>query len=96
MVARVNEKIAAQRASVRNLASAVGLEFANVHRDFEKRLAAERAARVELERQLGDLCGELATARTLADLAARLDRIEGVAPPAERTADAASPRLRAC
>ena len=90
-VEAIRGQLAVQRSNLQNLVTATGLELADARRDFEKRLAAERAARLALERQIESLRGELATAQRLADLAARLDRIEGVAPPAERS-DAPSPR----
>jgi chromosome segregation ATPase len=64
--ARIDKRIEAHSANTRNLATAVGLELAAIRREFAK-----------LEQELADLRSRLETQRALADLAARLDRIEG-------------------
>ena len=79
----VRQQVAVMRSNFKNLVQTTGQHMADVERDLRKQLDAEPEARAALERQIESLRGELATARTLADPAARLDRLE--APPAERS-----------
>jgi hypothetical protein len=71
--ARVNQRIAAQRTTVANLAEAL-----------KQQLVKERAERARevgsLRQELAMLKAELATARKLDELVARLDKIEGSSP----------------
>jgi chromosome segregation ATPase len=62
----VNRRLAAQRKSVEALAEAL-----------RNQLVRERAERVKLAGEVEALRAELSTQRALADLAARLDRLEG-------------------
>jgi hypothetical protein len=72
------------RSNVKNLVEAIGQEFRDVRRDFERRIEVERAARIALEHDVRSLRDQLDSAR-------RLDRLEGAAaPPAERS-EAPSP-----
>jgi hypothetical protein len=53
--ARVNQGLAIQRKTTKNLAIAIGEHMRDVERDLRKRLDAERDVRIELEREIENL-----------------------------------------